>query len=342
MQQVDLRKQQLENWLENELQTNLFDCEAASSDASFRRYFRVTVGDKSYIAMDAPPTQEDCAPFVKIAEFLRQHEINAPHVYFKDLKQGFLLLSDLGSKDYLDYLDSSSAPEMYANALDSLHKMHKAIPSELPKYDHDLLFREMQLFSEWFLGNLLEVQLLPKDVQELQKIQKILCASALEQPQTFVHRDYHSRNLMLTESASPGVIDFQDAVIGPITYDLVSLLRDCYIAWPDEQVYAWLDDFIEARNSHGFQDDFKKQQFYKWFDLMGVQRHMKAIGIFSRLLIRDDKNGYLKDIPRTLDYILAMASCHKELAPLAAMIEKYGIQERFDKVLQESLPKSAQ
>lgn len=336
MQQVDQRKHQLKNWLKTQLQTDSFDFEAASSDASFRRYFRVTVGDKSYIAMDAPPALEDCVPFVEIAEFLRQHHINAPYIHFKDFQQGFLLLSDLGSKDYLDYLNPKSVPKMYANALDSLHKMHKADLPELPKYDHELLFREMQLFNEWFLENLLKVEFSAEDRQELHEIQTALCVSALEQPTVFVHRDYHSRNLMLTELENPGVIDFQDAVIGPITYDLVSLLRDCYIDWPEEQIYQWLDSFMDKRRSEGCQDDFNKAQFYKWFDLMGAQRHMKAIGIFSRLLMRDGKNGYLKDIPRTLGYLLAMAARHKELASLAVMIEKYDVQGRFNKVLQAS------
>ncbi len=330
---VDKRKIQLQDWLKVNLATTQFSCEPASSDASFRRYFRVLVGNESYVAMDAPPAQENCQPFVEIAQLLIENSVQAPNIHFQDLNQGFLLLDDLGSKDYLDYLTADSVDNMYGDAMNVLHKMHSASNYLLPAYDTELLNREMSLFTEWFLVKLLNINLSSEDKNILTSSQKLLAKSALEQPQVFVHRDFHSRNLMLTAENNPAVIDFQDAVIGPITYDLVSLLRDCYIAWPDKKVYAWLDQFIETRHKAGIEDGFSQQQFRKWFDYMGVQRHMKAVGIFSRLYLRDNKAGYLKDIPRTMAYIQSIANKYNELQLLASLIEKYKINESFDAVL---------
>ena len=332
---VDQRKIQLQDWLKVNLATTQFSCEPASSDASFRRYFRVLVGNKSYVAMDAPPAQEDCQPFVEIAQLLIAHSVQAPRIHFQDLNQGFLLLDDLGSKDYLDYLTADSADSMYCDAMDVLHKMHSADDCLLPAYDAELLNREMSLFTEWFLEKLLTIKLPSADQATLLNCQGILTQSALEQPQVFVHRDFHSRNLMLTAENNPAVIDFQDAVIGPITYDLVSLLRDCYISWPDTQVYTWLDQFLEKRHKAGADDNVSQQQFQQWFDYMGVQRHMKAVGIFSRLYIRDNKPGYLKDIPRTMAYIQSIANKYDELQPIASLVEKYNINETLDAVLKK-------
>jgi hypothetical protein len=197
----------------------------------------------------------------------------------------------------------------------------------------DLLHKEMDLFEEWFLGQLLGIQLSLEDKAVLVRLKNVLTQSAIEQPQVFVHRDYHSRNLMLTEANSPGVIDFQDAVLGPITYDLVSLYRDCYIDWPDEKIYHWLDEFLKQRKERDCVDTFDASQFYQWFDWMGIQRHMKAIGIFSRLLLRDGKSGYLNDIPRTLGYVVNVCRRYDELKPMVQMLTSQQVEKKLKQQL---------
>jgi len=329
---IDERKQRLVKWLAGVFSTNKFSCEPASSDASFRRYFRVQFDDQSFVVMDAPPSKEDCTSFIMIAELLLAHGIHAPQIFHKSLEDGFIVLSDLGSESYLDKLTKSTAYEYYQAAVQALHKMHE-LPLDdvsIPQYDLRLLQQEMGLFEEWFLNKLLGVDLSVKDKDMLATVKEKLAISALEQPQVFVHRDYHSRNLMFTENNNPGVIDFQDAVVGPISYDLVSLYRDCYIDWPDEKIYAWLDDFLQQRKERDCCDDFDSVRFYQWFDWMGVQRHMKAIGIFSRLLLRDGKEGYLRDIPRTLTYVIAVCERYEELKPLANLIDKYQLMQKFE------------
>ena len=247
-----------------------------------------------------------------------------------------MVLSDFGAISYMDALSNDTVNDLYADASSVLHLLHE-IPTNtenLPVYSETMLFQEMTLFREWFIEGLLKINLSDQEVMALGQAQVALTASALEQPQVFVHRDYHSRNLMVTEQNNPGVIDFQDAVIGPLTYDLVSLYRDCYIAWPDEQVYHWLDTFLSTRSDVGIKDGFTTEQFYQWFDLMGVQRHMKAIGIFSRLLLRDGKAGYLADIPRTLNYIKQVSKKHSALNILQELIVKYELEARMADVLQ--------
>ena len=334
--QVDERQIELKKWLESVFCSKDFSCEPASSDASFRRYFRVVYKAKSFVVMDAPPVKEDCVPFLNIATLLCSSGVQAPTIYHHSLSQGFMVLSDLGSISYLDALSNDEVNGLYADASSVLHLLHK-IPTNnesLPVYSETMLSQEMALFSEWFLEGLLNVNLSDQEVVALEQTQATLTESALEQPQVFVHRDYHSRNLMVTSENNPGVIDFQDAVIGPLTYDLVSLYRDCYISWPDELVYKWLDEFLVARSDLGFKDAFTTQQFYQWFDLMGVQRHMKAIGIFSRLLLRDGKAGYLADIPRTLNYIKQVSMKHPALDTLRELIVKYDLESRVAEVLQ--------
>ncbi len=334
---VDERKQLLIEWLEGIFETSDFSCEAASSDASFRRYFRITLADKTFVVMDAPPDKEDCTDFISIATFLFTQGINAPQIFHQSLERGFLVLSDLGSESYLDGLTNITATSRYDDAVQALHKMHQLSLSEvsLPPYDSQLLGQEMDLFEEWFVKKLLNVTLLSEDKETLAKMKKMLINSALEQPQVFVHRDYHSRNLMVTEENNPGIIDFQDAVIGPITYDLVSLYRDCYIAWPNDMIYEWLDVFLQQRQDNGCDDVFNSSTFYQWFDWMGVQRHLKVLGIFARLSLSDGKPSYLNDIPQTMAYVLDVCRGYDVLLPLAEMIEKHGMEGLFEKKQKE-------
>ncbi|MBZ4193463.1 MAG: phosphotransferase [Candidatus Contendobacter sp.] len=300
----------------------------ASSDASFRRYFRVWYGDQTRIVMDAPPDKEDCRPFVAMAEALRGLGLNAPEVLDGDLDQGLLLLTDLGSRQYLAELNERSVAGLYDDALTALARLQTGgDPGSplLPPYDSALLHREMELFRDWFLGRLLGLELSVTEQRTLDQAFAALAGNALEQPLVWVHRDYHSRNLMITAPDNPGVLDFQDAVAGAVTYDLVSLLRDCYIAWPRPQVEAWALDHrarLQALGMTGLDD---AGQFLRWFDLMGVQRHLKAVGIFARLNLRDGKPGYLLDIPRTLGYVLEVASRYPELAGLGNLLRARGV-----------------
>ncbi len=332
---IDKRQQELLKWLNEVLKTDSFTCEPASSDASFRRYFRVSLPGRSYIAMDAPPEKEDCTAFIAIADLLRQQGVNAPKIFHQSLSKGFLLLSDLGKACYLDQLTLETVDNLYSQAVGVLHHVHELSVSGLtiPTYDSVLLRREMDLFNDWFLDGLLGIKLSTSERNGLAVMMQVLVKSALEQPQVFVHRDYHSRNLMLTDTGELGVIDFQDAVVGPITYDLVSLFRDCYIDWPDHKVYAWLDQFLQQRHTRGCLDNVDTASFYQWFDLMGAQRHMKAIGIFSRLLLRDKKSGYLQDIPRTLGYLVNVCSQYKALSPMAKLLDKHQVSVAVERYL---------
>jgi len=341
----DLRTILMFDWLENDLLLTVTACAPASSDASFRRYFRVltsegcidaggtaartqeveqrreplpratrgVVAEQQFIVMDAPPTKENIEPFIKIAKLLTQSHVNVPTIFQQNLADGFLLLEDFGNQCFLDQLNEDTAADLYQSAFNSLFNLQTRTSIEnagLPCYDELLLHRELAIFDEWFLGQLLDIQM-PPSIWE--PVRAILTASALEQPRTCVHRDYHSRNLMVLDSDSPGVIDFQDAVIGPITYDLVSLLRDCYIAWPEQRVERWRNGYFERLRQAGL-IHCTPAQFTRWFDLMGLQRHLKAIGIFSRLHLRDGKSNYLDDIPRTLNYVTTVCAAYPELA----------------------------
>ena len=327
----DDRLQQLENWLATEAGLGKFSIEPASADASFRRYFRLTLPNgRSFIAMDAPPQQEDCRPFIDVTQRLEDAGVNVPHVHASSIGQGFLLLDDLGKSDYLQHLTPGSVDNLYSTAIGALHKIQEANGTDLPDYDESLLQHELDLFTEWFLGIHLQLNLTPEQRQVLDDIQHLLIQNAIEQPQAFVHRDYHSRNLMVTDSPSmPGVIDYQDAVIGPITYDLVSLLRDCYIDWPEQQVNNWALQFHAQLSGNGRLHDVDEATFLRWFDLMGIQRHLKAIGIFARLNHRDGKSGYLKDIPRTLGYVLNISRRYPETNALASLLEELQIAEKL-------------
>ena len=294
----------------------------ASGDASFRRYFRVCRGDRSYVVMDAPPQQEDCLPFIRVAGYLEAMRLTAPRVIDANLDEGFLLLSDLGERLYLDELERrpEMADSLYRDAIESLLVMQRrgsAYQSALPPYDEKLLRFELSLFHDWLCGTHLGLRFSEKDERRWRDCCNLLVDNALNQPQVFVHRDYHSRNLMVVKEASPGILDFQDAVEGPLTYDLVSLLKDCYVRWPVETVWQWA--LVFYRRLHETQR-VGEEQFRRYFELMGVQRHLKAAGIFARLNHRDGKTGYLLDVPRTLSYIVELEGSYDELEFLVDLI----------------------
>ena len=320
------RKQLLQDWL-NALPGYAFsDVVSASADASFRRYFRSADKNsgKSYVIMDAPPEKEDCEPFIRIAKMLRSAGINAPEIIEQDLSQGFLLLTDLGDQQYLSHLNERHAETLYSDAVSTLIHMQNIKPEamkELPVYDDQRLRDEMALFEQWYLNRHLDVQLTDQQKTTLAATFDLLIRSALEQPQTFVHRDYHSRNLMLLQKQNPGVIDFQDAVIGPCTYDLVSLFKDCYIEWPREKIEQWLEDYL-YKSGLIHEAHVEREQFIKWFDFMGVQRHLKVLGIFARLNYRDGKENYLNDLPLTLKYVVDACARYDELKPLQQLLEQ--------------------
>ncbi len=317
------RQSQLENWLRTDCGLSDFTLKSASEDASFRRYFRVFLADGSTrIAMDAPPGKENCRPFVDVARRLQQAGVHAPEIYAENVQQGFLLLEDLGKRSYLDVLDDENVERLYGDALAALMTMQACIdPAGLPDYGRDLLLTEMSLFPRWLLHQHLELDLSGDEKSMLDETFTALADTALEQPRVFVHRDYHSRNLMAGIEHPPGVIDFQDAVRGPVTYDLVSLLRDCYINWPSTRVNEWAWGYFQLCVQSGVLQDQHESRFLYWFDLMGAQRHLKAAGIFARLNHRDGKPGYLAEIPRTLEYIVELGGRREELGRLARFIE---------------------
>lgn len=295
-----------------------------SGDASFRRYFRLRFDDRSWIAVDAPPEQEDSRPFVALAARLGEAGLHVPRVLASDLGRGFMLLTDLGDTLYLDALNPASADDLYGAALDALLRLQAIPATDLPAYDAALLMREMELFRDWYLQRHLGVVLDAPAHAVLDVSFAALCEAALAQPRVFVHRDYHSRNLMVC-APNPGILDFQDAVHGPVTYDLVSLLRDCYIAWPEAQVEAWVEAYRLRALAVGLLPATDAATFRRWFDWMGVQRHLKAIGIFARLQHRDGKPAYLQDIPRTLGYVRQVAGRYPELRALVGLLDDVGL-----------------
>jgi aminoglycoside/choline kinase family phosphotransferase len=326
----DPRLEQLTVWARTTLSTPKLAIEVASADASFRRYFRACSEAGTWIVMDAPPDKENVEPFIAVAEMLVAAGVNAPRIVARNIEQGFLLLSDLGNRTYLTELSVRERAEpLYRDALAALAQMQSGCAAQvasLPPYDATLLRREMELFSEWFVQRHLGIEVDAAMRKTLDEAFELLIDSALAQPRVFVHRDYHSRNLMYTGSdpsygPNPGVLDFQDAVFGPITYDLVSVLRDCYIAWPQERVTAWALAHRQHALDLRLMNPVAPDQWLHWFDLMGVQRHLKAIGIFARLWHRDGKRGYLDDIPRTLGYVRAVLPNYPALRGFAELID---------------------
>lgn len=296
----------------------------ASADASFRRYFRVDLANGgSLIVMDAPPPQEDVRPFLHVADIFGKAGVSVPQVLAQDVERGFLLLSDLGNTTYLHQLSSDTAHKLYIDAIDALVLLQtQSKPDVLPEYDRALLQRELQLFPDWYVSKHLQVTLSDDQQNVLSKAFDTILANNLAQAQVYVHRDYHSRNLMVLSSGNPGIIDFQDAVYGPITYDLVSLLRDAYIQWDEELVLDWVIRYWERAKRAGLPVAPDIDTFYRDFEFMGLQRHLKVLGIFARLHHRDGKDAYLKDIPLVMEYTLKAARRYTALTPLVRLLEK--------------------
>lgn len=317
------RQQQLTEWLHGLFPHETFSIAPASADASFRRYFRATFSDgRTLIVMDAPPQHEDCKPFLHVGKLFEDAGTHVPHVHAQDLAQGFLLLSDLGSTTYLQALDTNNARQLYGAATDALIKIQLASKeNELPRYDETLLRRELDLFPEWYVARHLGVTLTEKQRAALEESFKRILANNLAQPRVYVHRDYHSRNLMATDP-NPGILDFQDAVYGPITYDLASLFKDAYIKWDEELVMDWLIRYWEKARKAGLPVRADFGEFYRDYEWMGVQRHIKVLGIFARLYHRDGKEGYLKDMPLVFEYLHTASARYIDLKPLQLLLEE--------------------
>jgi len=320
---AEQRRADLERWLGNELKGARFSLAPASEDASFRRYFRATLEDgRTYVAMDAPPDQEDCRPFVHVARLLREAQVHAPEVYAQDLGRGFLLLADLGTRTYLQHLTPDNAPRLFADAIDALVRWQLATrPGELPPYDGALLRREMSLFPQWYVSRHLKLTLNERQQADLEQIFALLVKSALAQPVVYVHRDFMPRNLMLSEP-NPGVLDFQDAVLGPASYDAVSLFRDAFLSWEEEQVLDWSVRYWQKAKSVGLPVDPDFGEFWRAFEWMGLQRHLKVLGIFARIRYRDGKAKYLEDTPRFIGYARAVAGRYPALTPLLRLLDE--------------------
>jgi len=326
------RAAQLNQWLE-QLGYRDYRLSSASEDASFRSYLRLETDAESLVIMDAPPASEPCDQFIAVARKLREAGLSAPEIIAQNPTDGFLVITDFGDRDYLSELSAEKEALLYGDALAALLQMQTRIgAADLPHYDETLLNREMDLFHDWFLGKLLGISLNPDQQVIWQSSKQALIENALAQPQVFVHRDYHSRNLMKLEIGNPGILDFQDAVKGPITYDLVSLLRDCYIDWPRVRVEQLALGYYESARANGLVE-VQAAQFMRWFNLTGIQRHLKAVGIFSRLKIRDGKSGYLKDIPRTLEYLRQVCADETSMAGLFSIIEPLNLTQRIEALL---------
>lgn len=327
----DVRLQHLNVWLAEQL-ANLFHKQgwgtvpagsltAASSDASFRRYFRWQAEGHSFIVMDAPPPQENCRPFVDIAHLLATAEVNVPVIHAQDLERGFLLLSDLGTQTYLDVINAENADGLFNDAIDALLAFQQLpMNAPLPSYDVALLRRELELFPEWYVGRELGLGFTDAQLAAWQRISSLLIDSALAQPKVLVHRDYMPRNLM-DSKPNPGVLDFQDAVYGPVTYDITCLFKDAFLSWPQARVQGWLKDYWQCAQAKGIPVQADFEDFHRASDLMGVQRHLKVIGIFARICHRDGKPRYLADVPRFFAYIDEVIARRPELAELDELIE---------------------
>jgi aminoglycoside/choline kinase family phosphotransferase len=310
------------DWTRDALGDSAASLEPASADASFRSYWRANSQGRSWIVMDAPPEREDIRPWLEIARRLSAAGLNAPAVKAADPRLGFVLMSDLGNDLYLPQLRESGPEALYGDALDALFAMQSKIDaSDLPPYNEARLVQEMELLSEWFLGRHLGFTPTCEEWDVVESAFRALVENAQRQEQVFVHRDYHSRNLLVGDPGAPGILDFQDAVRGPLTYDLVSLLRDCYIAWPEKRVYAWVEAYRQRLVAAGL-TRVDENTFRRGFDLMGLQRHIKVLGIFCRLWYRDGKKGYLDDLPLVWQYTRDVGRRYPETAPLIALIER--------------------
>jgi hypothetical protein len=317
---ADARREQLENWLREDAGIAVDRIDVASADASFRRYFRVWLPGGTAIAMDAPPEHEDCRPFVHVAGLLRDAGLHAPEILARDLDEGFLLLSDLGNRTYLDVIDAGNADALFTDALEALVRWQCASrPGELPEYDAALLQRELDLFPDWYVSRHLGLEFEDDERRIWSDICERLLESALEQPRVFVHRDYMPRNLMVSDP-NPGIIDFQDAVFGPIAYDVVSLFRDAFVSWEEPRERYWLLDYWQRARAAGLPVTSDYDEFLRAVDWMGLQRHLKVLGIFARLNYRDGKSGYLGELPRFQHYVKSVAGRYEALRPLADLV----------------------
>lgn len=327
-----MRKEALEKWLK-EVGCFPLSIEPLVSDASFRRYFRLYTSSGTLIAMDAPPALEDSASFIAIAQILAKWGVTVPDIMAVDLTQGFLLISDLGDATYLSSLTHQNADPLYDIAMNNLILMQhssKGADWHIPSFNQKFMWQEWEWHKEWFLQKFLGLSLVSVE-EELDHRMEQIIATALSQPQVFIHRDYHSANLMVLPHQKMGVLDFQDAFIGPLTYDLVSLLRDCYIAWPEQQVNVWTRRYWEKLQNLDPSFVTSYETFVCWFDWMGVQRHLKALFIFSRKQIRDHQSKYLRHIPRTLNYVKKVSERHPQLASLHEYYSNI-VQPAFDRV----------
>ncbi len=326
MPEPDARRALIADWLTGALRLEVRSLESASSDASFRRYFRAATQQGTFIVMDAPPPQEDVRPYLKVSALLEPLGVHVPHVHARDEARGLLLLEDLGSVQYLARLEAGEDPEpLYFAALAALARIQTqgaGAAATLAPYGRSELLREMRLMPEWFLAR--HLHLPPRGAEQslIDGTFEFLVQAALAQPEVFVHRDYHSRNLMVTSHANPGVIDFQDALRGPVGYDLVSLLKDCYVRWPRARVVRWVNAYRERLAAAGGPAGASAPEFLRWFDLIGVQRHVKVLGIFCRLWYRDGKPGYLGDLSRTLAYVTEACALYGELEPFGRFLER--------------------
>ncbi|GIL06527.1 MAG: aminoglycoside phosphotransferase [Betaproteobacteria bacterium] len=330
----DRRLELLRDWLaalapEHDLHVETL--RPASADASFRRYFRIDAGAASLVAMDAPPDKEDVRPFIHVARLLREAGLNAPQVLARDVASGFLLLTDLGTTTYLDALNAGTADAnaLFADAIDALVRWQLASRAgELPPYDEPLLRRELMLFPDWYVARHLGRTLDERQSRTLEAMFRRILASNLAQPSVYVHRDYMPRNLMIS-TPNPGILDFQDAVYGPITYDLASLLRDAFISWEEERVIDWAVRYWEKARRARLPVPADFGEFYRDLEWMGLQRHLKVLGIFARINYRDGKPHYLADTPRFVRYVRAVIQRYSELAPLARLIDELeGVEVR--------------
>ena len=312
----------MKSWLAAELGSEVFEFTPASSDAGFRRYFRVNFNQETRIIMDAPPDKEDCRPFIAVAELHRAANIHVPEIYAADLKQGFLLLSDLGSTTYLQALTNENADQLFRDAIDSLIRWQLASkPGVLPSYDDALLRRELALFPEWYIKRHLGIDLSETQQKVLENTFNLIVQNNLAQPNVYVHRDFMPRNLMFS-IPNPGVLDFQDAVYGPITYDVASLFKDAFISWEEEQVLDWTVRYWEKAKKAGLPVNLDFGAFYQDVEWMGLQRHLKVLGIFARLNYRDGKSSYLKDTPRFINYVRQTAARYDGLKPLLRLLDE--------------------
>lgn len=320
------RLQALQRWVAQQLGTDALDIAPASADASFRRYFRITSNQggakgRDYIVMDAPPAHEDCRPFIAVAKLFGDTGVHVPQVLAADQEQGFLLLTDLGDTTYLSALNESTARELYLASNDALIRIQQASrPGVLPEYDRALLTRELMLFPEWYVAKHLGVTLNDEQTATLHSVFERLLANNLDQPQVYVHRDWHSRNLMVSDP-NPGILDFQDAVYGPITYDLASIYRDAYIEWDEEHQLDWVIRYWEKARAAGLPVRADFGDFWRDFEWMGAQRHIKVLGIFARLYHRDGKEGYLKDMPLVMRYLRKVCERYIELKPMFYLLD---------------------